>query len=81
MNYHADNGRFQGLGFKEDCHHKWQQLRFFGVNAHFKNGKAEKIIRDLQDVTHTSLLHSIQKWPHKSSQYTFGPMSCDTLMM
>jgi hypothetical protein len=63
LNYHADNGRFQDLGFKEDCDYKGQGLSFCGVNAHFQNGKAEKKIRDLQDATCTSLLHAIQKWP------------------
>jgi hypothetical protein len=63
MNYHADNGRFQDLRFKEDCDHKGQQLSFCGVNAHFQNGKAEKKIRDLQDAARTSLLHSMRKWP------------------
>jgi hypothetical protein len=46
-NYHADNGWFQDLLFKEDCHQKGQMLSFCGVNAHFQNGKAEKKIRDL----------------------------------
>jgi hypothetical protein len=63
LNYHADNGRFQDLGFKEDCDYKGQGLSFCGVNAHFQNGKAEKKIRDLQDATRTSLLHAIRKWP------------------
>ena len=62
-NYHADNGRFQDLLFKEDCHQKGQMLSFCGVNAHFQNGKAEKKIRDLQDAARTSLLHAIRKWP------------------
>jgi hypothetical protein len=62
-NYHADNGQFQDLLFKEDGHQKGQMLSFYGVNAHFQNGKAEKKIRDLQDAARTSLLHSIIKWP------------------
>ena len=62
-NYHADNGRFQDLLFKEDGHQKGQMLSFCGVNAHFQNGKAEKKIRDLQDATRTSLLHAVRKWP------------------
>jgi hypothetical protein len=52
-NYHADNGQFQDLLFKEDCHQKGQMLSFCGVNAHFQNGKTEKKIRDLQDAART----------------------------
>ncbi len=62
-NYHADNGQFQDLLFKEDCHQKSQMMSFCGVNAHFQNGKAEKKIRGLQDAARTSLLHAIRKWP------------------
>ncbi len=54
QSYHADNGWFQYLKFKEDCHQKGQKLSFCGVNAYFQNGKAEKKIRDLQDAAHTS---------------------------
>lgn len=36
---------------------------FYGVNAHFQNGRAERKIRDLQDGVRTSLLHAIKKWP------------------
>jgi hypothetical protein len=48
MNYHADNGRFQDNAWKNDCENKAH-----GVNAHWKNGKAEKKIRDLQDSART----------------------------
>jgi hypothetical protein len=49
LQYHADNGRFQDIAFKKSCQDKGQVLPFFGVNAHFQNGQAEKKIRDLQD--------------------------------
>jgi hypothetical protein len=61
--YHADNGRFQDVAFKQDCIKNQQKLSFCGVNAHFQNGRAEKKIRDLQDNTRTSLLHAMRKWP------------------
>jgi hypothetical protein len=63
QHYHADNGRFQDNLFKADCKEKNQESTFCGENAHFQNGRAEKKIRDLQDVTRTSLLHAIRKWP------------------
>jgi hypothetical protein len=61
--YHADNGRFQDIAFKEDCSSKGQPLSYCGVNAHFQNGRAERKIRDLQDGARTSLLHAMKKWP------------------
>jgi hypothetical protein len=44
-NYNADNGRFQDLILKEDCHQKGQMLSFCGVAAQFQNVKAEKRLR------------------------------------
>ena len=46
MNYHADDGRFTGNGFIQDCKIKNQGISYYGVNAHFQNGIAEKKIRD-----------------------------------
>ncbi len=63
-NYHADNGRFQDIKYKQDCHEKGQTISYCGVNAHFQNGRAEKKIRDLQDTSRTSLLHAVKKWPN-----------------
>jgi hypothetical protein len=61
--YHADNGRFQDIKFKEHCIEQSQRLTYCGVNAHFQNGRAERKIRDLQDGARTSLLHAMKKWP------------------
>jgi hypothetical protein len=61
--YHADNGRFQDIKFKEHCVEQGQRLTYCGVNAHFQNGQAERKIRDLQDGARTSLLHAMKKWP------------------
>jgi hypothetical protein len=38
-------------------------ISFCGVNAHFKNGIAEKIIRDLQESARKQLLHAKSRWP------------------
>jgi hypothetical protein len=35
-----------------------QTISFCGVNAHFQNGIAEKIIRDIQEQARTMLLHA-----------------------
>jgi hypothetical protein len=61
--YHADNGRFQDVRFKEDCANQGQLITFCGVNAHFQNGRAERKIRDLQDGARASLLHAMKRWP------------------
>jgi Reverse transcriptase (RNA-dependent DNA polymerase)/GAG-pre-integrase domain len=61
--YHADNGRFAEHAWIEDVRRKAQILTFSGVGAHHQNGRAEKRIRDLQDMARTSLLHAQRMWP------------------
>jgi hypothetical protein len=61
--YLADIRRFQDIKFKEHCIEQSQRLTYCGVNAHFQNGRAERKIRDLQDVARMSLLHAMKKWP------------------
>jgi hypothetical protein len=36
--YHAENGHFQDLAFKQECEQKGQRITYCGVNAHFQNG-------------------------------------------
>jgi hypothetical protein len=55
--YHADNGRFVEAAWKNDVLEQRQGLTFSGVGAHHQNGRAEKRIRDLQDMARTSLIH------------------------
>jgi hypothetical protein len=61
--YHADNGRFAEKVWKNDVLLQGQLLSFSGVGAHQQNGRAEKQIRDLQDMARTSLLHANRMWP------------------
>jgi Reverse transcriptase (RNA-dependent DNA polymerase)/GAG-pre-integrase domain len=63
IRYHADNGRFAENVWKQDILNKNQQLTFSGVGAHHQNGRAEKRIRDLQDLARTSLIHAHRRWP------------------
>jgi hypothetical protein len=49
--YHADNGRFVDNAWTEHLKEKNQYMTLCGVNAHHQNGKVEKRIRDLQDLT------------------------------
>jgi Reverse transcriptase (RNA-dependent DNA polymerase) len=61
--YHADNGRFVDNAWTNDLKEKNQYMTLCGVNAHHQNGKVEKRIRDLQDLTRSSLLHAQNLWP------------------
>jgi len=60
--YHANNGQFAENLWKEDADRKEQFLSYAGVNAHFQNGRAEKKIRDLQDMGCTQLIHAHCHW-------------------
>ena len=61
--YHADNGIFEAKGFQNALAMVGQTITFCGVNAHHQNGRAEKKIRDLQELARTMLLHAKQRWP------------------
>jgi hypothetical protein len=61
--YHADNGRFADSLWREDILKQGQRLTFSGVGAHHQNGKAEKKIRDTQELARTSLIHASRRWP------------------
>ena len=63
MHYHTDNGRFVDHAFIEDIKLQNQSVTYCGVNAHFQNGVAEKHIRDLQDLTHTTMHYASACWP------------------
>ena len=60
--YHADNGIFRANGWTKDCTNKSQSLTFAGVNAHHQNGRAERRIRLLQELTRTQMIHLKHKW-------------------
>ena len=60
--YHADNGIFRANKLVQDCINKQQLLSFAGVNAHHQNGRAERQIELLQELTRTQLIPLSQKW-------------------
>ena len=62
LNYHADNGIFRANKWLHDCAQKQQGITFAGVNAHHQNGRAERRIRLLQELTRTQLIHLSHKW-------------------
>ena len=65
--YHADNGRFADNAFLRAIKQQGQNISFCGVNAHFQNGIAERMIRTLRDSARTQLLHCIERWPTVNS--------------
>ena len=60
--YHADNGIFAEAEFATAVQEDGQTISYCGVNAHHQNGRAEKKIRDLQDLARTMILHAQQRW-------------------
>lgn len=61
--YHADNGRFVDNAWTMHAKEMNQQMTLCGVNAHHQNGRVEKRIRDLQDLSRSSILHALNLWP------------------
>ena len=61
--YHADNGIFKAHGWVNACYEQGQDLTFAAVGAHHSNGKAERRIRELQEMARTMLLHANKRWP------------------
>ena len=56
--HHADNGRFIGKGFRDDCRSSNQTITFFGVGGHHQNEIDEMKIKDLTLGGHTLPLHA-----------------------
>lgn len=65
--YHADNGRFADNLFMKAIRDSGQTISFCAAYAHFQNGIAEKMIRDLQEQARTQLLHAKARWPESIS--------------
>jgi hypothetical protein len=60
---HANNGIFSEVEFVKAVQANRHTISFCVVNVHHKNGKAEKKIRDLQELARTMLVHTKQRWP------------------
>lgn len=65
--YHADNGRFADNMFVVDVEKQGQTISYCGVGAHFQNGRAEKMIRDLRESARKMILHAKSRWPQAVS--------------
>lgn len=80
--YHADNGIFACKQWKNSCSELHQGLTFAGVNAHHQNGRAERKIRSLQDLTRCNLIHAHHRWPDAITANLWPyalRMACDSL--
>ena len=67
--YHADNGRFADNLFLNDVISNGQTISYCGVNAHWQNGIAERMIRSLRETARTQLLHAVERWPSVCSTH------------
>lgn len=61
--YLADNGIFNKSKFVDHIREHNQLIRYCGVNAHHKNGVAERGIRTVSEIARSLLLHASAHWP------------------
>jgi hypothetical protein len=61
--YHADYGRFVDEKFMTSIKENNQEISLCGVNSHFQNGIAERMIRQLQEQARTMLIRASSRWP------------------
>ena len=75
QNYLCDNGIFKGRQFVKHLHEHNQKVQYCGVNAHHKNGIAERNIRTVSECARALLLHAALHWkdgPVNSSYWPFA---------
>lgn len=63
QHYHTDNGRFADNLFLQHVHKCGQTISHCAAHAHHQNGRAEKKIRDVQELGRKQLLHAMTRWP------------------
>ena len=61
--HHAENGRFADNTFQQTVTQEGQTIAYCGGNAHFQNGKEEKLIRDIQEQTRNQVQHAKSRYP------------------
>ena len=65
--YHADNGVFDSMEFRESVDILNQKITFSGVGAHHQNGKVERAIQMVVEKARTVMLHASMHWPETFS--------------
>jgi hypothetical protein len=55
---HADNGIFRSKARQEPWAKSGQTFTYSGVNAHFQTGVAERLIRELQELARSCMIHA-----------------------
>ena len=55
--YRGDNGVYRSSAFKKNIQKRQQNITFFGVGLHGKNGVAERIIQTMVNSARTMMLH------------------------
>jgi hypothetical protein len=62
QHYHADNGIFASVKWRQALAEQGQTISFAGVNAHHQNGVAERRIQELTNLARTMLIHAGKRW-------------------
>ena len=73
--YLADNGIFKSHKFVQHIHEHNQRLKFCGVNAHHKNGVAERSIRTVSEMARAMLLHATLHWKGNAIKSDLWPLA------
>ena len=74
--YLADNGAFKAKDFVQHIREHEQSIHYCGVNAHHKNGVAERSIRTVSDTARAMILHSAAHWKN-GIEASVWPMAVD----
>ena len=74
-NYLGDNGIFKSKEFVKHLNEHNQKVSYCGVNAHHKNGIAERNIRTISDCARALLLHAALHWKDSPIDSSFWPFA------
>ena len=74
--YRADNGIFKANEFVAHIRERNQKMSYCGVNAHHKNGVAERAVRTVSECARALLLHAACHWEHEVTS-DLWPMAVD----